>query len=597
MAGIFKAYDIRGLYPDQIDETLAEKIGLAAGNFFKGKAIVVGRDMRASGPALARAIIAGLTKAGKDVVDIGSVTSPMVTFAVAHFGHDGGVMVTASHNPAKYNGIKLSEKGAEPVAYDTGIDQIEAMATGAAEMTEAAEPGKHSRRDVLPDYLDHLTALAGDIHGLKLVIDAGNGMAGYLMPPLFERIACEVVPLYFDLDGTFPNHEANPLKAENLVDLQQRVLAEKAHLGIAFDGDGDRVAFVDETGEAVACDLITALIATQVLKDSPGSAILYDLRSSWAVKEQIEACGGKPVMTRVGHSFIKRQMREHDAAFGGELSGHYYFRENHYCDSGALALLKVLALVTREGKPFSELIAPLKRYFASGEINSEVVDKDAKIEELAEAYGDGEVLRLDGLSVVYGDWWFNVRPSNTEPVLRLVVEAKSREHMEIRRDTLVRQIRRSFSVRKVLFPTDFSDYANEAQALAIGIARDYGAELHVLHVIPTPEMAVQFEPIAPVLDAGFFDELEKVARDELGKVLPEDAREDLGVVLALRRGAAFLEIVRYARDEGIDLITIATHGRTGLRHALFGSVAERVVRKAPCPVLSLRPQGHEFEMP
>jgi len=597
MAGIFKAYDIRGLYPDQLDEALATRIGLAAGRFFKGKVIVVGRDMRSSGPALARAVIDGLTSAGKDVIDIGAVTSPMVTFAVAHFGYDGGIMVTASHNPAKYNGIKLCEKGAEPVSYDTGINQIEALATGDADIPTADEPGKVTRRDVLPDYLDHLTGLAGDIHGLKLVIDAGNGMAGYLVPPLFERIDCEVVPLYFDLDGSFPNHEANPLKAENIVDLQKTVVETGAHLGIAFDGDGDRVAFVDEQGNAVGCDMITALIATEILKSNPGAHILYDLRSSWAVKEQIAACGGVPVMTRVGHSFIKAKMREHDAAFGGELSGHYYFRENHYCDSGALALLKVLALVTREGKPFSQLIAPLRRYFASGEINSEVEDKEGKIEELAETYADGEALRLDGLSVAYDDWWFNVRPSNTEPVLRLVVEARSREHMEARRDALVAQIRRPFRVRAVLFPTDFSDYASQALRYAIAIARDYAAALHVLHVIPTTEMLLQFEPIAPVLDAGFFEELERGAREHLEQVVPKETREELAVTLALRRGTAFLEIVRYAREEAIDLIVIPTHGRTGLQHALFGSVAEKVVRKAPCPVLSFRPEGHEFEMP
>jgi len=597
MAGIFKAYDIRGLYPDELDEALAERIGQAAGDFFKGKTIVVGRDMRTSGPALARAIIDGLTKAGKDVIDIGSVTSPMVTFAVARYGYDGGIMVTASHNPAKYNGIKLCERGAEPVSYDTGINRIEALAIGDGDIPTADQPGTVTEREVLPDYLDHLTSLAGDIHGLKVVIDAGNGMAGYLMPPLFERIDCEVVPLYFDLDGSFPNHEANPLKAENIADLQAKVVETGAHLGIAFDGDGDRVAFVDEQGNAVACDTITALVATEILKESPGAAILYDLRSSWAVREQIEACGGEPVMTRVGHSFIKAKMREHDAAFGGELSGHYYFRENHYCDSGALALLKVLALATREGKPFSQLIAPLQRYFASGEINSEVEDKEGKIEELAEAYADGEALRLDGLSVAYDDWWFNVRPSNTEPVLRLVVEARTRGHMEARRDALVAQIRRSFRVRRVLFPTDFSEYASQALRYAIGIARDYGAALHVLHVIPTTEMAVQFEPVAPLLDAGFFEELDKRAREQLGQVVPKAVHEEIGVTLALRRGTAFLEIVRYAREEGIGLIVIATHGRTGLRHALFGSVAEKVIRKAPCPVLSFRPEGHEFEMP
>jgi len=597
MAGIFKAYDIRGLYPEELDEALAEKIGAAAGAFFEGKTVVVGRDMRRSGPALADAITKGLVRAGKDVVDIGAVTSPMVTFAVAKFGYDGGIMVTASHNPAKYNGIKLTAKGAEPVSYDTGIQKIEAMATGEEQMPPADTPGTVSQRDVLPDYLDHVTAHAGEIRRLKLVIDAGNGMAGYLMPSLFERVDCEVVPLYFELDGTFPHHEANPLKAENIVDLQKRVVEEQAHLRIAFDGDGDRVAFVDEQGQAVSCDLITALIATEMLKDSPGSAILYDLRSSWAVREEIEACGGVPVQTRVGHSFIKRQMRKHDAVFGGELSGHYYFRDNFYCDSGAFALLKVLALVGREGKPFSQLIEPLRRYAGSGEINSEVDDKEGKLEELARTYSTGRLSMLDGLTVEYDDWWFNVRPSNTEPVLRLVVEARSREHMEIRRDTLVRQIRRGFSIRKILCPTDFSDYANEALSYAVGLAREYGAELHVLHVIPTPEMAVQFEPMAPVLDASFFTELEQGAREHLEQVLPEATRAELAVAFALRRGAAFLEIVRYAREQDIDLIAIATHGRTGLRHALFGSVAEKVVRKAPCPVLSLRPKGHEFAMP
>jgi len=594
--GIFKAYDIRGLYPDELDEALAEKIGAAAGTFFEGKTIAVGRDMRRSGPALAEAIIRGLTRVGRDVVDIGAVTSPMVTFAVARFGYDGGMMVTASHNPAKYNGIKLCGKGAEPVSYDSGIDQIERLAMG-GEIPPAAQPGSVTHRDLLSEYIDHLVASAGEITGLKLVIDAGNGMAGMLMPPLFERIDAEVVPLYFELDGTFPHHEANPLKPENLVDLQKKVVEGTAHLGIAFDGDGDRVAFVDERGEAISCDMITALIAREMLKDNPGATILYDLRSSWAVREEIEACGGVPVMTRVGYSFIKRTMRDKEAVFAGELSGHYYFRDNFYSDSGAFTLLKVLSLLCREGRPFGELIRPLKRYHSSGEINSEVEDKEGKIAELARAYSGGKALWLDGLSVEFEDWWFNVRPSNTEPVLRLVVEAKTRGHMEAMRDQLVARIRRPLLVRRVLFPTDFSDYANHALPYAVAIAQDYGASLHVLHVVPTPEMAMQFEPVAPVLDASFFAELEKSAQERLEKVVPDEVRERLDLTLAIRRGAPFLEIVRYAREHQIDLITIATHGRTGLRHALFGSVAEKVVRKAPCPVLSVRPRGHKFQMP
>ncbi|MBM4032730.1 MAG: phosphomannomutase/phosphoglucomutase [Planctomycetes bacterium] len=594
--GIFKAYDIRGVVPGELNEALAEKIGAAAARFFPGQTVVVGRDMRVSSPAIAQALIRGLTRGGKDVVDIGMVTTPMVPFAVARYGYDGGTMVTASHNPGQYNGFKLTAKGAEPVAYDTGIGQIEQLVTG--ELPPAEKPGSVTQRDVLPDYLDHLMTAAKGIGGLKLVIDAGNGMAGYLLPPLFRRIqGVEVVPLYFEVDGTFPHHEANPLKAENIVDLQKKVVEAKADLGIAFDGDADRVAFVDERGKAVPCDLITALIAREVLRENPGAAILHDLRSSWAVREEILACGGVPVMTRVGHSFIKRAMRERDAAFGGELSGHYYFRDNFYCDSGAFTLLKALSLLCRERRPLSELIRPLQRYAGSGEINSEVEDKEAKIEELARTYAAGKQLRLDGLSVEFTDWWFNVRPSNTEPVLRLVLEANSHEHMEVRRDALLRQIRRGFAIRKVLFTTDFSPYAAHALPYALGMARDHGAELHVLHVVSTPELAVQFDVAGPVFDANLLAELERSAEDQLGKVLPAEVRRELSVTLAVRRGAAFVEIVRYAREEGIDLIVLATHGRTGLRHALFGSVAEKVVRKALCPVLSVRPKGHDFAMP
>ncbi len=592
--GIFKAYDIRGLYPEELNEELAEKIGLAAGNFFGGKTIVVGRDMRRSGPALAEALIRGLTRAGKDVVDIGSVTTPMVTFAVARYGYDAGLMVTASHNPAKYNGIKLTAKGAEPVSYDTGINQIEEM-VASGNLPEAPTKGSVTSRDILADYIEHLLTAARDIRGLKVVIDAGNGMAGMLMPPLFEKLDCELVPLYFELDGTFPHHEANPLKPENIVDLQKKVVEVGADVGVAFDGDGDRVAFVDEHGEAISCDLITALIAREVLKDDPGAHIIYDLRSSWVVREEIEAAGGKPVISRVGHSFIKRMMRQKDAAFGGELSGHYYFRENFYCDSGAFALLKVLSLLSTAGKPLSELVRPLKRYYASGEINSEVEDKDAKIEELARLYAAGEAHRLDGLTVEFRDWWFNVRPSNTEPVLRLVVEAKSRERMETMRDQLLARIRRPFAIRKVLFPTDFSEFANDTFAKAAALADDYGAELHVLHVVQTPEMLTQFEAVLPVADASFVAEMEKNAREQLEKVVSDEVRRRLEVKTALRSGVAFLEIVRYAKDEGIDLIVIPTHGHTGLRHALFGSVAEKVIRKAPCAVLSIRPDGHDPE--
>lgn len=617
--GIFKAYDIRGVVPEELDEALAEKIGAAAGQFFAGKTIVVGRDMRTSGPAIAQALIRGLNASGKDVVDIGMVTTPMVPFAVARYVYDGGIMVTASHNPKQYNGFKLTARGAEPVAYDSGINKIEEMANS-GDLPPAESPGSVSQRDILPEYLDHLMAAAKEIGGLKVAIDAGNGMAGYLLPHLLERLpGIQAIPLYFQPDGTFPNHGGNPLEPENTAELRRRVVEERADLGVAFDGDGDRVVFVDERGEVVPCDLVTALIARQLLRHNPGANILYDLRSSWAVREEIAAHGGTPVMTRVGHSFIKRAMRdvedavragiavrpgaageplrEKDAAFAGEVSGHYYFRQNYYCDSGAMAMLEVLALLSQERKPLSQLIQPLRRYAGSGEINSEVEDKDAKIEELAATYGDGRLLRLDGLSVEFEDWWFNVRPSNTEPLLRLVVEARSREHMEVRRDALTRQIRRPFAIRKVLFTTDFSEYAAHALPYALDAARDHRAELHVLHVVPTPEFTTQLDVAGPAFDAAALVELERIAQDRIAQVVPDAVAGELRIVPAIRRGHAFVEIVRYAREQAIDLIVLATHGRTGLRHALFGSVAEKVVRKAPCPVLSVRPTGHDFALP
>lgn len=632
--GIFKAYDIRGVYPailseeeraklrkeDILDEAKAEKIGAAAGHFFQGRTIVVGRDMRTSSPAIHAALVRGLTRSGKDVVDIGMVTTPMVPFAVAKYGYDGGIMVTASHNPKQYNGFKLTARGAEPVAYDSGIDQIERM-VAEGDLSPASTPGSVSSRDILADYIEHLLKAARGISGLKVVVDAGNGMAGYLIPPLFERIpGVELVTLFMDLDGTFPNRGGNPLEPANTKALRQLVVEAKADLGIAFDGDADRVVFVDERGEVVPCDIVGALIAREVLRDNPGAAILHDLRSSWAVREEIEACGGVPVMTRVGHSFIKRAMRDveaavrsgiavrvgpaaerplrdKDAAFAAELSGHYYFRDNYHCDSGAFALLKVLSLLCRERRPLSELARPLQRYAASGEINSEVEDKEGKIEELARTYAGGRQLRLDGLSVEFEDWWFNVRPSNTEPKLRLVVEARSREHMEVRRDSLVRQIRRTFAIRKVLFTTDFSDYANHALPYALDLARDHGAELHVLHVVPTPELTTQFDIAGPAPGAQAVAELERLAGERIRSVVPAEAAEGLRVITAVRTGHAFVEIVRYAREQGIGLVVLATHGRTGLRHALFGSVAEKVVRNAPCPVLTVRPRGHGFVLP
>jgi len=350
-------------------------------------------------------------------------------FATGSGGYGAGIMVTASHNPAEYNGIKMSREGAAPVSYETGIGEIEKLVTG--DLPPKAEtPGKIEKVNHWPDCKAHFLKYAEGIAPLKVAVDTGNGMSGKFLPELFAELPCELVPLYFELDGTFPNHEANPLKRENMLDLMAKVKEVSADIGIAFAGDGDRCMFVDERGEIVSSDLITALIAREVLPEHKGASIIYDLRSSHVVAEEIKAAGGVPIETRVGHSFMKGVMRENDVPFGGELSGHYYFRE-HYCsDSAELAMLAMLRLLSKSGKKLSELVQPLRRYFATGEVNFEVDDKDARIEKLAEAFSDGEQSRLDGLTVRYEDWWFNVRKSNTEPVLRLNLEADTPERRD-----------------------------------------------------------------------------------------------------------------------------------------------------------------------
>jgi phosphomannomutase len=427
--GIFKAYDIRGVYPDELDEDLAKKIGNAFAVHIGKGPIVVGRDMRTSSPSISAAVIDGVTDAGVDVLDIGLCTTPMSYFAIGHLDAAGGVMTTASHNPGKYNGFKVSREKAIPLAYETGINELERIVTS-GEYKKADSKGKVEKRDVLRDYIDHVLEIAGEIKPLRLAIDAGNGITGAFLPALLERLPCEVAQMYFTPDGTFPNHEANPLKPENVADLQAKVKEIGADLGIAFDGDGDRCAFVDEKGETVSSDMVTALIAKEVLKRNPGAGILYDLRSSHAVPEEITANGGRPVRSRVGHAYMKSILREQDMPFGGELSGHYYFRDNYYADSGFMAMVKVLTLLSESGVPFSEMIRPLKRYYATGEVNFTVEDKDAKIAEIAEKFPDGEIDYLDGITVSYERWWFNVRKSNTEPMLRLNLEADTPELRE-----------------------------------------------------------------------------------------------------------------------------------------------------------------------
>ena len=438
---IFKGYDIRGLYPEEVNEDAAKRIGSAIVHFLKQqkgtiKNIVVGRDMRDSSTPLAQALIEGITAAGVNVTDIGVVSTDVTYFAVAKYGYDGSVAVTASHNPAEYNGFKVCREHAMPVGLETGLAKIRDIAMRPP-LATAERPGRITKKDIMEEYKEHVHSFIRQIRAMRIVVDAGNGMAGKMVPIIFKGLPIEIIPLYFELDGSFPNHEANPLKLENLRRLQELVREEKAQLGVAFDGDADRVAFVDEKGEAIGSDIITALIAREFLGEDKGAAVVYDLRSSWAVKEEIVRNGGVPCREKVGHAFIKATMRERNAVFGGELSGHYYFRDNFYADSGMIAFIEILNILGRKRVSMSNLVAPLKKYFSSGEINFTVEDKDAKIDELARSFGDGKVDRLDGVTVEYRDWWFNVRKSNTEPRLRLNVEAKTRDLME----TALRRIR------------------------------------------------------------------------------------------------------------------------------------------------------------
>ncbi|MFC1668073.1 phosphomannomutase/phosphoglucomutase [Chlamydiota bacterium] len=442
MAGIFKAYDIRGLYPDEINETLTYKIGRAFAKFIgAGKTVVLGRDMRPSSEILFKLLVEGLTDGGLTVINIGLISTPMFNFATAYYGYDGGLIITASHNPKEYNGIKMCLKNAIPINYDTGIQEIEAFVDTDDITVKTAQKGSCFSKDILDDYTAHVLTFKNHIKNFKIVIDAGNGMAGATIPSVFKFIGCDIIPLYFELDGTFPNHDANPLKSENMIELQQTVLQHKADLGAAFDGDADRVMFVDNQGNLVSSDIITALIAEAFLKKNPHSTILYDLRSSRIVPETITSMDGIAHMCRVGHAFIKKQLRDEDGIFAGELSGHFYFRDNFYTDSGIIALLMVLNLLSSTDKTFSEYLKPLQKYYASGEINSFVTDKDEKLQQIEKKYNDGnKISHLDGLLVEYSDWWFNLRKSNTEPLLRLNVEANTLPNMEQKRNELLEQI-------------------------------------------------------------------------------------------------------------------------------------------------------------
>ena len=441
LSGIFKAYDIRGVYPAELDEEVARRIGGGFARFVGTGRIAVGRDMRTSSPGLARAFAEGAAAAGCDVVDLGLLSTDGLYFASGLL-EVPAAMFTASHNPARYNGIKLCREQAAPIGSDSGMAEIRAFAEG-DEPPAAETPGTITTQDVLEDYATHCRRFVelDFLKPLKIAIDAGNGMAGRTVPIVFRDLPFEIVPLYFELDGTFPNHPANPIELENLVDLQRVVLDEGCVAGLAFDGDADRVFLIDEKAQPVSGSLTTAMVAERLLKKNPGETVLYNLICSWTVPEVIEENGGRPVRTRVGHSFIKAVMKETGAIFGGEHSGHYYFRDNFRADSGMIAALLVLEALSEAEAPLSELLVPFQRYSASGEINSEVADQLGTIEKLAATYAEGKQDRTDGLTVEFEDWWFNCRASNTEPLLRLNLEARTTELMEERRDEVLALIR------------------------------------------------------------------------------------------------------------------------------------------------------------
>ncbi len=443
--GIFKAYDIRGVVPSELHPTLARSIGNAFVRLLGAKRLLVGRDMRTHGEEITAALIEGMRDAGADVVFIGLASTPMTYFAIGSQDVDGGLCVTASHNTGEYNGMKLCSRDAKPISYANGIDQIEAMC--AQPYPEpVAQRGTLTELDLQKEYAEHVLSFVDMTHPVRLALDASNGMAGHTLPSILPGLQLvQADCLFMEPDGTFPNHEANPLKEENLDPVRERVKATGAQLGVCFDGDADRCCFVDETGATVPADLMTALLARDLLQRQGAATVVYDLRSSWVVKEVIAANGGTALRDRVGHSFIKGTMRDTGAVFAGELSGHFYFKENYVCDSGVLAMVAALNLLSRpenQGKTFSSLVQDLRRYHSTGEINFHVEDKAGAIAQLKERYAAGRQDELDGITVEFGDlgdpswWWFNVRQSNTEPLLRLNLEASSAALCAEKRDEL-----------------------------------------------------------------------------------------------------------------------------------------------------------------
>ncbi len=438
---IFKAYDIRGVYPGEIDEEVAHRVGRAFVELLGARTVLVARDMRASSEPLSAAFISGAATQGADVIDLGVASTDMLYYASGMMDLPG-VVFTASHNPSRYNGIKLVRAGAFPVGSESGMAEIKHMVAG-GEFARPPRLGQISRKDVLSGFVDHVLSLV-DVSAfapLKIVVDAANGMGGLTVPAVFGRLPIEVIPLYFELDGTFPNHPADPIQPENLVDLQRAVLEHGAVCGLAFDGDADRVFFVDEKGEPVLASLIGAMITEAILKRNPNERVVYSLTCSRTVPEVIRENGGEPIRTRVGHSFIKAVMAETGAISGVEHSGHFYFRDHWRADCGMICALYALEVMSRSGGTLSEALAPYQRYWNSGEVNSEVEDKDGAMKRVAEHYSQGQVDWTDGLLVESDDWWFSLRPSNTEPLLRLNVEHRDAAEGKRLRDELLGDIR------------------------------------------------------------------------------------------------------------------------------------------------------------
>ena len=443
-SSVFKAYDVRGIYPTQIDEDGAYATGRAYVDFLEPVSVAVARDMRTMAPAVSEALVRGLRDGGASVIDIGMAGTEMLYFTVASMGLDGGIMVTASHNPGEYIGMKVVKRDAQPVGMDSGLDKVRDLATRADTPPPAATRGGYEQRDVHAAFLDKVLEFV-DIEAIRpmtVVMDAANGLGGWMVDPLLERLPLTVHRYNFEPDGSFPNHEPNPLLEENRQFVIEKVREHGADLGIAWDGDADRCFFIDDTGEFVPGDFVTALLAQLTLRRQPGAKVLYDIRASRAVADTIEEAGGTAIASRVGHAFIKQRMKREQAAFAGEVSGHYYFQDFYGVDTGIVPALMMLQLVSESGGPLSQLVEPLRNtYFISGEINSTVHDVPMKLQQLKERYADAQITHVDGVSVDYDDWHFNVRPSNTEPLLRLNLEAFSQHEMEQRRDEVLGLIR------------------------------------------------------------------------------------------------------------------------------------------------------------